>query len=562
VTAIAVTVFAAHFWRASALGLYEDDYFAIAPNLGLPVADLGPLLLHFFRFWPQGRPLNHFLPAALASVGWAAGGLEGIYAIAALWFTANCLLVVAIVRRLLSSRAALVAGCLYALFPADSTRVMLTHAGHVQGSMTFLLVATWMWFRGRWWRVGSYPVALLSLLAYEPCFLPFLALPLLEASNARQTVRRWMSHTAGCGAALAAVAWVRVATEDSRMAMAVGSPGIMLYRAATSLFLGPATSGTMFVDGALTGGWHLDLVALTAAGLVLVSFLAAWQISSKEYSLVRPAVVEAWPQWLSRDGHGHPGLPWWWVGVVALSMWSLSYALSLADHYPPTHTLGRFTGTHTAAAWPAALAAGAVIQGLSSWRRLHPRVLRIVMALYLVLLVGYGQYLQRGYIRAWHRQQDFWRQVVNLVPEGGPGWTVIVSGAPIDGDPIIGSHSWSDLLVYRQIYASAYDAQGPNFAHLGVLGDLIQFRRTAEGIAWKPNFWGGDFELIDPARLALLKSDNGRLTRIDRIETPVGRLTSPAPSPASEASPSAACLPQLPRRPVARLLFPGNVPVR
>jgi len=118
------------------------------------------------------------------------------------------------------------------------------------------------------------------------------------------------------------------------------------------------------------------------------------------------------------------------------------------------------------------------------------QALETAIGLWFVSLIGYSQYLQRGYIHAWHLQQDFWYQIVSLVPEGGPGWTVIVTGTPAV-DPVIAANSWADLLVYRQVYGGADDPAGPNFAHIGVLGSLVQFRRTQDGVAWKPNFWGG-----------------------------------------------------------------------
>jgi len=175
------------------------------------------------------------------------------------------------------------------------------------------------------------------------------------------------------------------------------------------------------------------------------------------------------------------------------------------------------------------------------------QALETAIGLWFVSLIGYSQYLQRGYIHAWHLQQDFWYQIVSLVPEGGPGWTVIVTGTPAV-DPVIAANSWADLLVYRQVYGGAYDPAGPNFAHIGVLGSLVQFRRTQDGVVWKPNFWGGHFEPIDPHRLALLQSDRGHLTRVSSIDTPVGRLTSPAPLPGPH-------FPRLPKRPVSQLLF-------
>gem|GEM_PF-6299732 len=224
--------------------------------------------------------------------------------------------------------------------------------------MTFLLLATWLWLHGRWRRAASYPVSLLSLLSFEPCFLPFLAVPLLEISDKQQTIRRWTSHAAGCGSILGALLWVRVATADSRVAEAAANPGVMLYRAATSLVMGPATSAGLFVTGTLSGLAHLDLVAMAIAGIMLLSFMAAWRISPSEGSTPQAPAA----------------LPWWWVGGAALVMWSVSYALSLADHYPPTQTLERTSATHTPAAWPACLAVAALVHGACSSRKIPPRL--------------------------------------------------------------------------------------------------------------------------------------------------------------------------------------------
>ena len=66
-----------------------------------------------------------------------------------------------------------VASLVYLLFPADTTRILLVHTAHIQEAMTFLLLGIWMWLRGGWTRVLSYPVATLCLLSYETTLLPF-----------------------------------------------------------------------------------------------------------------------------------------------------------------------------------------------------------------------------------------------------------------------------------------------------------------------------------------------------------------------------------------------------
>jgi len=96
---IGLVVFLGHFLRLSEFGLYEDDYRTIAPNLTRPVADLSDAFAGSFRYWPQGRPRNHFLPVALSVIGHRIGGLAGVYALGCAWLTLNAVLVHVIARR-------------------------------------------------------------------------------------------------------------------------------------------------------------------------------------------------------------------------------------------------------------------------------------------------------------------------------------------------------------------------------------------------------------------------------------------------------------------------------
>ncbi len=549
-----VAVFAGLFTRLTEFGLYEDDYWSIAPHAGEPVRGLGSALAWDFVHWPTGRPLNSFLPQALATVGSTLGGLQGIYVLAAVGLAVNGLLVYLVARRLLSAAASLVALAAYLLYPADTTRILLVHAGHVQGSMTFLLVAVLLWFAGGWRRALSYPVAALTLLAYETAFLPFVALPLLVPFPRGKRAVGWAVHLGGCAAAVGADTVARVITGDVRALAAAHDHWESLRRMVTSLYLGPRTSGAALWSGPVEGVRHVDPLAVASAAILAAVFaLAVLSVAAAPGpSPQHPAGADA-----GAAGATPPGRPWPWVLAASIAIWSFSYVLTLIN-YPPTQVAGRLTSTHVAAAFPASLAVAALFEALyraGTWRG---RALLAAVTGWLAALVLHGHVVQRGYVRALDRQRRFWSQALDLTPDVGAGWTILVGGTPTVVTPIIFSNAWDDLYVYRQLTPfGAFDAGAPAFGHLGVLGDQVHFERRGGAVYWRPQFWSADpLSEIDPAKLALLLDEGGVLRRV--TELPVGgevlRATASIPAVTAPARPLADTF-------VARVLFPDRFPI-
>jgi hypothetical protein len=522
---VGVTTFLAHYSLARGFGLYEDDYWAVAPYLAQQPADLLPLLVDCFTTWPQGRPLNHFLPPMLAVLGAGLGGLQGAYVLAAAWLTLNAMLVFLIVRRLLSPAAGLAAALAYVLFPADSTKILLIHASEHQGAMTLLLLGVWLWLRGGPARAASYPVAAAALLAFEAAFLPFLVVPLLGAADRRRSVRAWMGHGAACALLLGLDVALRLAQGESRMVEAAGRSGQTLWRAFSSLGIGPWTSGSVLL-ASIPEGWrgavpHGVLSAALFAGVLSLALVALGGASP-------PA--PAGPEGEARPRPGRAGadgaLSWMAVLVAGLFAWAGSYALTLIN-YPPTLTIGRLTSIHIAAAWGVALALGALFEGARRRaRRSASAVLVVVLASWLLYQHG----IQRQFAEAWRLQGRFWKQVLSLVPEARDGWTVLVQGRPVEGPPAILVNSWADILVYRAL-VPAEDGPPVDFGHLGHLGDQLRFQRRGDQVEWRPEFWRGIAVPIDPDRLALLRDEGGILTRVEVIETAAGPLRARAPIP-------------------------------
>lgn len=521
---LAVAVFVAHFMRFAQFGFYEDDYWSIAGSVGLTVRDVWARAQYYFQFWPTGRPLNHLLPTLLGYVGVRLGGLEAMYALAAAWLVVNTWLVYRLAQKLLPSAAALTAGVTYVLFPADTTRELLIHAAHVQGAMTFSLVGLLLWRRGGVARVFAYPIAGLSLLSYETAYTAFLCAPLLLADRAEfRRVFTWVIHAAGCSIVLGLVVLARAVTGGWHSAAreVLGKPTEAATRAITSLYLGPLTDLRAFGHAVMEGGRHIDVWAI-AATAVLALLLRAWHLR-RPHGDVDPGPATA----------GSPG-PLVWLAVRVIVVWSASYVFTLTN-YPPTQLTGRGTSTHTAAALPVALLAGCVFAAITRRSRTWRRWSIMFVAAGLFLTLSYNQFVQREYVRMWRVQRHFWQQVIALSPDIDPLTTILVAGnVSLERSDIIQANSWADYETCLRLFGVDAAGNGPQFTHLGVLQTIVPFRRVDSGVEWKPRFWDGAYRRIDTNDLILLLSDNGRLSRVLSLDTPVGRLTTTRPFPSPD----------------------------
>ncbi len=516
---ISLTAFLCHFYYLSQFGFYEDDYYFTVSFIGEKLSTVWSVFAEAFQQWPQGRPLNHSLPKVQAILGMHLGGIEGIYAIACAAFILNSLLVFSLLRRFFGQAPALIGALLYVFFPADVTRPFLVHAAHVQGSMTFFLVGSWLWFRGGWWRVAGYLVAALSLLAYETAFLPFLTIPLLRADSLRATWKSWGRHLLVCAAVVLADVAFRLSRSESRAVDALSGPWTAAQQALSSLYLGPLTSGSRMIQAPFEGLGRLDPTAVLCALLIgfavyLTLNLARSQATAESADTHRPLKAHAALYFIA----------------CALVTWAGSYALTLIN-YPPTQTLGRLTSTHTAAAWSVALL-GCVVAASAAPRFLRGAAYALGLV-YLMGSVGFSQWVQREYARSWQLQQAFWRQVVTLTPEARDGWSVMVVGPPAPASPVIGTNSWADILVYRGLLNADVD-----FGQLDSLGSAAKLTRNDGTLEWTPEFWTGKFKTIDENKLILLKSDGARLERVTEAVTKDGIVLHGQVDSGVRASPS------------------------
>lgn len=511
VAVICLAVLPAHFLQLRNLGVYEDDFWAIVPFL---YADFSTIIDHatyHFSAWMTGRPLNYILPATMAAVGSHLAGLEGVYMLSAVILMVNCLLLFEILRRFIPAEIALIGAVFYGLFPADTTKILLVHGAHVQGSMTFLLTGFVLFLSPSRIRLLSYPVASLSLLSYESAYLPFLLAPFLHFCRSKIWFRGLIVHVAFCLTTLVIIGSIRLSKGDARATAVAGGISEAIYRSATSLFIGPATSAHQMAVSPWQGLFGQDAHAwcvMAFAAIVVLLLVAKLNHRSAQGG----KAVDVQP--------GIPGLAT--VMICGLLFWSIAYALTLVDpHYPPVRTLGRLTSVHVAAGFGATVA---LICALELIRRILPGHWRMVWAfipcLYVAGLVGHSLKIQDGYVHAWGVSRSFWGQVLTLAPELTEGTVILVEGEQPPQSPVIASNSWADALVLKHFFKLPAGARPPILVMLENSGRLLDFKVENNQIRWKPLFWSGVETNLDPSNVILLSSTPTGLQRIPSLELP------------------------------------------
>lgn len=541
--------FAVHFRDLNKLGLYEDDYWSIGPDLGAQVARLGPTAIRLFQTWPLGRPLNHLLPPVLSTIGSQLGGLPGVYFLACLWLTFNCLLVFRALGFLVSRQAALFGALAYVLFPGDTTHTLLTHAAHVQGSMTFLLLALNLYIsnrpvslelhgRGTGRKVAldvavsksslsfslfnhstqllAYPIAGLSLLSYETAFLPFVMAPFLRFQWTRKFLGRLLLHGLLCAVVVGTVAFIRLHLQEGRAVDLMRSPTEMLWRMVSSLWIGPLTLVQTYRLALDSVFGNLSAVSAgIAGGTAFVFFWLARWLDPESHSGQSANAQIPGPRFVFFTPTGPTPLCLIGVGAVTVC-WS--YVLTIVN-YPPTFVLGRFTSVHTATAWGAALMSAALFQALSTRFVTHRSAVIAAGGLAVFVFANYGCFIEQGYVEAWKIQQRFWRQIAALTPDLNGQTGIIVIGDIPKQNPVIRSNTWEDFQVIPLLLqASDRAAEKPYCAFLQVIEET--FRVTNGQLLWKPHPILPDYLKLDESNLVLLRMDGETLTRINSFPLP------------------------------------------
>ena len=494
---LACVVLFSLYIRVADYGFYEDDYWGIVPYFKTPANEMWGTTISLLQTWPQGRPLNHILPMWFSWLGYHLAGVQGIYFLGFLVHSTNAFLLYLLLRRWLGHWAALLAGCLFVLLPVDTTRIFLLHSAHVHTSLTFLLLGLLI-NRTRYWLL-SYPIAGLSLLSYETAFLPFIVFPLFLVERGKR-ISRWLIHLAGCGTVLLIVFGIRLWMGERRASSVVSGPGEMLWRALSSLWIGPKTCLITLAKAILQAPHGQQPFAFLFALLIALLLVLLLRLFNE-------------PDMATAETQNRPKILT--VLLAGLASWVFAYALTLTN-YPPTQETGRLTSTHVAAVFGLACAIAAAAAYLRSFKKPPLKVAATALMTILVgMLTLYAFQIQSGYAAAWAQERRFWQQVIQLCPDIAPNTRIILVGIEPAQNKFIKSNSWADPLVLGDAFS--WD-DAPLLFYYDGAGPIADIRFDNGQVTWKPDWWGDQPETLDLNNVIILRDDGSNLTRIDEFQ--------------------------------------------
>ncbi len=424
-------VFIAHYTNFTSMGLYEDDYLFAMSTSDYSLTQIVAAIGDQFSTWVQGRPLGFSLAFLLSWIGIHSGGLGTIYLIGFLIVATNTILLYSVIRREFGQASAFFSGLLFALFPGDTTKELLTHSLALQPSLTCLLIACLFYQRNH--KLLAYGTISLTLIIYESAFMPFFAVPLLLEK--RSSWQDWLKHFGLLFGTMAIAVIIRRLFNESRIVDTLGKPQEVIYQIFASLVMGPATSLYLCLLRPLTALQSLHLktpdFSLLAA-LLLFAALLAWYL---------------WKQPQENKAYGRQIR----LGVLMLVA---SYALAFT-HFPPTATEGRLTSVHLAASVAVAILGGGLFAFLLKQGSAIRLGSSLLFGIYFALLVRFGLVVQNDYVQVWQQQQAFWSQLVTLAPDLDARTVVLVDNIDHTGlkqGTYIYGYAWSIPLVLERLF--------------------------------------------------------------------------------------------------------------
>ncbi|XGV96762.1 MAG: hypothetical protein ACAF41_29065 [Leptolyngbya sp. BL-A-14] len=551
---LTVTNWISHFFYFKDFGLYEDDYAFIADAMTRHASYLLEKLQSSLLF-PQGRPVGFYCAAVLAFLGDKLGGLWVDYLIGFVITTVNAYLVYRLLRYTELEVLAVTGGLLFCLFPADTTKILLTHAFILQISLTFLLVASLCYLENH--KMLAYGVILGSLLSYESAFMVFFGIPLFKQQWNRAWLKELVRHAVILSLFVAGVSVIRWLSHENRVSSLITQPAqspLLLQKVLNAVTIGVNTSLSLFVTApfASIGHWHwMTFVVVALCCLLFLVKFALLNVYSTS-KLVRLTAGMAKLPVLS-SFHNRKISDYYLKILkflcVGLILSSLSYSLAFTiPHYPPAVEKGRLTSVHLAGTIGGSLI-GACLLSLLFAIAIANRRKRIIVpfiALYMACLVGYQFTIQLDFKQSWQNQRMFWTDVLASSPDLDEKTTILVVNHDLPQTDYILTHSWADPLILKQIVQSPHSQLDnsktwPILAEaswtlppvLFLVPDDWQKRVVLRSHSWSVPLttWQGYSTTVLPASTIILEQQGNHLMRLDGPITIQGQTFELKPKP-------------------------------
>jgi hypothetical protein len=442
-----------HYLFSSGFGFYEDDYTFASQAMAADWEGVWEFISSLWlRFGGHGRPLENTLIYLFSHTAQQLGGLQIAYVMGFILQALSAYLFYLLLKRISNDSIAIIGAIAFALYPADTTQAFLTHALGIKQSVLFIILASLSYLGGR--QLFAYLFLLASLITYETAFPVFLAIPLMSGEWDRKMAKRVTINALIMGIIFAIVVAIRTTTGAGRIASLDLETAILTP--IRHMGVGPLTSLGMYFYRPIQTISSLD----ARTGLVTL-FVFIGLILALLKLLPRAFPVPG--RQLSSRAHAENRISKRLSYFISnpLNRLLLIGGLMLILAYPLTFGIrsfsisGRATRIHMSAILGATLLFSSSTYALMRIfaNRNRRNVAVILLAGYLALLAGFGVVVQSDYLESWRLQQDFWRNIVELVPDLEDGTVIIVEPTGLHDTDQIGANTWNLPRVLAQLFA-------------------------------------------------------------------------------------------------------------
>jgi hypothetical protein len=527
----------ANFLHFASFGLYEDDWYYIACAWQMQPGQWLPVIWASIRGFYIGRPVQECLLWTSGFLSSAWHSIEPLYVLAALLHAASVLMAFRVLRLRYTAFLAALGALLFAVSPISTIRPYLDGTLWAAPGLMFVFAAILVYARRRY-AAGSYFLAALGLLTYEPLFFLFLAAPFFR--RGRKTWRQTAIHVAICSLILVAYLVVRMRTSEQRLMTASGEAPLDVAAGVLEFAVYSAFSSfRSYVYAVFIAARDASLESLVWS-LLLATVTVACILRLPSAAIRRTARLAS------------PRTRWWLARVLApgFGLMALGFALS---YFSNAHRLMYpLVGRDTRFSLAAILGSSLVVAGILWYplakcrRRWTRRLVGAGAAAFFVFLLLYSFVIQEDYRREWRHMNQLFTEIMELTPDAGADTLLVIHRPWFDGPlfptgprmPSINFQVHGLALGFSRLFE---DYHGPEVfvvyndewrSHLGV--------RLDGKMRWtEPDFGGSQPDMAAPVEriILLVEQPDGNLKRVDAPFSVEGRQLIQARAPGT-GSPS------------------------
>lgn len=510
---IALVIWVARYWHISSFGLYEDDFTIIPRAVEMNATQLFKYVYSYIvHLYGHARPLSDSFIYIFSHLGWKLGGMQGAYWIGYLIFTLNSILFFLLLKRIGDQTFAVTGVLAYVLFSADTTQVFLTHSLGLQPSITLLLLACHLYLSDKRWL--AYLVVPIILFSYETPFPVFMAIPLLKKRWQKSLVKEMGWHVLILGGMLGGVFLLRSVVGEGRVA-GLGFPQVIVTPI-THMMIGPVVSLGTYL--------YRPLQALKALNSeILITIILGWLVFAWVISRLKVETtinLSACVDLIKRREFSSPSFNEF-KDLIRLAFVGF---IMLVLAYPLTFTIRAYaiSGRDTRVHFAAVLGASIVCACGCSMILYLANILRkkvigtLLLAGFFATLMSYGFVIQRDYRVSWEYQQEFWSEVIQLVPDVEENTIILVPPEGFRDTRQIGANTWNLPRIFDQIYHFPAEWKNPPRVYRLIPGwqshittNTGSFRLDVSTTIAPPSL----YQIVEPSHVIWLEPGIGHLTR-------------------------------------------------